>query len=230
MSCCNCFSMLVGNKQGGGAMKIMLVDDHNILRIGLQWLLEKSGNLPIEVTISCDSAKKAIQLARKDPPDLAIVDISMPGIDGIECTGQLHICLPDLPILVLSMHDEPQYALHAFESGATGYLTKKAIATELFTAIKAVYSGKRYLPQEIKDAIAMTAADGRNSRDLVRSLSKREFQVMTNLVRGVTNREIANYYNISTKTVDTYRTRILHKLDVRNNVELTHFAVRHGLC
>jgi two-component system invasion response regulator UvrY len=212
-------------------MKVMLVDDHNIIRIGLQWLLEKSGDFPVQVTISCDSAKKAIQMARKDPPDLAIVDISMPGgMDGIECTDQLRAWLPDLPILVLSMHNEPQYALHAFECGASGYLTKKAITTELFTAIKAVYSGRRYLPQEIKDAIAMTAADGRDCRNLVKSLSKREFQVMTNLVQGVTNREIANNYNLSTKTVDTYRTRILHKLEVRNNVELTHFAVRHGLC
>ncbi len=211
-------------------MNVMLVDDHNIIRIGLQWLLEKSEDLPIKVTISCDSAKKAIQMARKNPPDLAIVDISMPGIDGIECTCQLHAWLPDMAILVLSMHDEPHYALHALESGASGYLTKEAIATELFAAIKAVYSGGRYLPKGIKNAIAMTAADGRDSRNLVKSLSKREFQVMTNLVQGITNREIANHYNLSTKTVDTYRTRILHKLDVRNNVELTHFAVKHGLC
>jgi DNA-binding NarL/FixJ family response regulator len=210
-------------------MKVMLVDDHNMFRNGLEWILRKSDQLPFEVTISSDSGKKALQLAKENRPDVAILDICLPDLDGIECASRLHSYYPDLPILMLSMHDEPQYALHSLESGASGYLTKRAVATDLVSAIKIVYSGKRYLPDHMKDAIAMTAADGRNAGNLITSLSKREFQVMIQLAKGVTNREIAKAYNISVKTVDTYRIRILQKLEVRNNVELTWFAVKQGL-
>lgn len=207
----------------------MLVDDHNMFRSGLEWILLKSDQLPFEVIISSDSGKRALQLAKENPPDLAIIDISMPELDGLECVSQLHAYYPDLPILILSMHDEPQYALHALESGARGYLTKRAVATDLVSAIKTVYSGKRYLPDHMKEAIAMTTADGRNAANLASSLSKREFQVMIQLAKGVTNREIAKTFNISIKTVDTYRSRVLQKLEVRNNVELAWFAVKQGL-
>jgi DNA-binding NarL/FixJ family response regulator len=127
------------------------------------------------------------------------------------------------------MHEEHQYALHAMESGACGYLTKQSAAKELIDAIKAVYNKRKYLPDKIKDEIALAAAEGKKTHDLLTTLSKREFQVMTNLINGLTNREIADMYNLSIKTIDTYRSRILQKLQVRNNVELTRFAANKGL-
>ncbi len=211
-------------------IKVMLIDDHTIFRAGLQWMLENSsGQLPVKVIISTDDGKEAIRLASSNPPDLAIIDISMPRLDGIECTSRLSQRFPDLPILVLSMHEEHQYALHALESGASGYLTKQSAAKDLLNAIIALYNKRKYLPEKIKEQIALAAADGKKSYNLLSSLSKREFQVMINLINGLTNREIADMYNLSIKTIDTYRSRILQKLQVRNNVELTRFAANNGI-
>jgi DNA-binding NarL/FixJ family response regulator len=208
----------------------MLIDDHTIFRAGLQWMLEKSSaQLPVKVIISTDDGKEAIKLAAINPPDLAIIDISMPRLDGIECTARLAERFPDLPILVLSMHEEHQYALHALESGARGYLTKQSAAKDLLSAINALCSGRKYLPEKIKNEIALAAADGRKTQNLLSTLSKREFQVMINLINGLTNREIAEMYNLSIKTIDTYRSRILQKLQLRNNVELTRFAANNGV-
>lgn len=202
----------------------MLIDDHTIFRDGLQWMLENNGGQPIvKVIISTDDGQQAINLAVNNPIDLAIIDISMPRLDGIECTSRLSERLPDLPILVLSMHEEHQYALHALKSGASGYLTKQAPAKDLLNAIVTLYNKHKYLPEKIKEQIALSAADGR------KALSKREFQVMINLINGLTNREIAEMYNLSIKTIDTYRSRILQKLQLRNNVELTRFAANTGI-
>ena len=202
----------------------MLIDDHTIFRDGLQWMLENSRGEPhVKVIISTDDGQKAINLAVDNPVDLAIIDISMPRLDGIECTSRLSERFPDLPILVLSMHEEHQYALHALQSGASGYLTKQAPAKDLLNAIVTLHNKHKYLPDKIKEQIALAAADGK------KSLSKREFQVMINLIDGLTNREIAEMYNLSIKTIDTYRSRILQKLQVRNNVELTRFAANTGI-
>jgi two-component system, NarL family, invasion response regulator UvrY len=192
-------------------------------------LESNSEQFPVKVVISTDDGKEAIKLAASNPIDLAIVDISMPQLDGIECTSRLNQRFPELPILVLSMHEEYQYAMHALESGASGYLTKQSAAQDLMIAINALYNGRKYLPESIKNEIALASVNKKKSPDLLSNLSKREFQVMVNLINGRTNREIAEMYNLSIKTIDTYRSRILQKLEVRNNVELTRFAADNGI-
>ncbi len=208
-------------------MKVLLLDDHHLFREGTKRMLEDNGD--IKVVISTDSGKKALRLAQKNPPELAVVDLSMPEMDGIEFVCRLRSRFPNLPILVLSMHEEAQYALRAFEAGALGYLTKKAIPKDLLSAIKSIKNRVRYIPEEIKDCIAMSSAEGLETLNPLDSLSKREFQVLIGLAEGHTNRDIAQTYNISIKTVDTFRSRLLHKLNLGNNVQLSRFAVRHGL-
>ncbi len=208
-------------------IKVLLVDDHHMFREGTKRVIEEGGTM--KVTISTDSGKKAIRRSKADPPDLAVVDLSMPVMDGIECTDQLHRYFPKLPILVLSMHEEPQYALRVFEAGASGYLTKRALSKDLIVALKTIFRGVRYLPDTMKEEIAMKTAGGLAIKDAVHSLSKREFQILVLLADGYTNREIAASYSISIKTVDTYRARILYKLGLRNNVDIAHFAFKNGL-
>ncbi|MCP4747335.1 MAG: response regulator transcription factor [Desulfobacteraceae bacterium] len=208
-------------------IKVLLVDDHNMFRAGTQRVIEEDSTM--RVSISTDSGKNAITLSKEDPPDLAVIDLSMPGMDGIECTDQLHRYFPKLPILILSMHEEPQYALRAFEAGASGYLTKRALSADLIDALMAIYKGLRYLPESLKEEIAIKTLEGFDTKNIVQSLSKREFQVLVLLAEGFTNREIAESYSISVKTVDTYRARILYKLDLRNNVDIAHFAFKNGL-
>ena len=138
--------------------KVLLVDDHHMFREGTKRMIEEDHMMM--VTISTDSGKKAIRLARENPPDLAVVDLSMPIMDGIECTDRLHHYFPKLPILVLSMHEETQYALRAFEAGAIGYLTKRSLSADLIAALKTILKGIRYLPEKMKDEIAIKTAEG----------------------------------------------------------------------
>lgn len=205
-------------------IKVLLADDHAIVRAGLRRLIEESGEIKV-ITEAADG-EEALQEARKNPPDVAVIDISMPGMDGLEVVGQLRSFLPTLPILVLTMHEEEQYVGRALSAGAMGYVTKRSAPEELVKAIRRLHGGGRFLSDSAAEVLAARAARGKSPLD---ALSNREMQVLRCLALGKTNREIAETYHISVKTVDTYRGRLLAKLGLRNNAELSRFALQHRL-
>ncbi len=212
---------------GDDMIKVLLADDHSIVRAGLRRLVEESQDM--EVVAEAADGKKAIQQVHKTRPDVAVVDISMPDMDGLEVVSQLQSVYPKLPIIILTMYEEEQYVVRAFEAGAMGYLTKKSAPEQLVKAIRKVYAGYRFLTDEAAELLALRVARGAGGRSLLDSLSMRELQVLRRLALGHTNREIAESYHISIKTVDTYRSRLLKKLDLRNNAELSRFAIQNKL-
>ncbi len=208
-------------------IKVLLADDHSIVREGLRRIIEESED--IEVIAEADDGRAAIQLAQEKQPDIAVVDISMPGLDGLEVVSQLKVYRPELPIIILTMHEEEQYVVRAIEAGAMGYVTKRSAPEQLVKAIRQVMGGTRYLTPEASEALALRIAKGTGGRSSLDSLSNRELQVLRRLAMGHTNHEIAEAYSISTKTVDTYRSRLLKKLNLRNNAELSRFAIQNKL-
>ncbi len=208
-------------------IRILLADDHSIVRDGLRRIVEEEGAM--EVVAEASDGKEAIQKVAATRPDVAVVDISMPGFDGLEVVSRLKDSHPDLPVLILTMHEEAQYVVRAIEAGAMGYLTKQSAPEQLVTAIRRIYEGHRYITDEATEALALRIAKGARAKTPLDSLSMRELQVLRRLGMGHTNREIASAYNISIKTVDTYRARLLKKLDLRNNAELIRFAIQNNL-
>ena len=208
-------------------IKVLLADDHSIVRAGLRRIVEESGEM--HVVAEAADGRKAIQLVQKTAPDVAVIDISMPGLDGLEVIAQLQAQHPKLPILVLTMHEEGQYVVRAIQAGAMGYLTKQSAPEQLVKAIRKIYDGQRYITDEAAELLALRVAKGSNGKSPLDSLSMRELQVLRRLAMGHTNREIASAYHISIKTVDTYRARLLKKLGLRNNAELSRFAIQNRL-
>jgi DNA-binding NarL/FixJ family response regulator len=208
-------------------IKVLLADDHSIVRAGLRRIVEESGDM--EVIAEAADGREAIQQAHKQLPDVAVIDISMPVLDGLEVISQLRNYYPKLPILILTMHEEGQYVVRAIEAGAMGYITKQSAPEQLVKAIRKVHSGSRFVTDEAAEALALRVAKGAHGQSPLDSLSMRELQVLRRLAMGHTNREIANAYSISIKTVDTYRSRLLKKLNLRNNAELSRFAIQNRL-
>ena len=208
-------------------IKVLLADDHSIVRAGLFRIVEESEDM--EVIAEAADGREALQEARRKRPDVAVIDISMPGLDGLEVVNQLLSFYPELPILILTMHEEEQYVIRAFEAGAMGYITKKSAPEQLVNAIRKVYGGHRFITTEAAESLALRVAKKSQHQSPLDSLSTRELQVLRRLALGHTNREIAEVYCISIKTVDTYRYRLLKKLSLRNNAELSRFAMQNRL-
>jgi len=208
-------------------IRVLLADDHSIVRAGLCRIVEESGDMT--VVAEAADGKAAILQARKTAPDVAVIDISMPEFDGLEVTARLRDEIPDLPVIILTMHEEEQYVVRAIEAGAMGYITKKSAPEQLVKAIRKVLAGKRYLSPEATESLVLRVARGAKGQSPLDSLSNRELQVMKQLALGNTNREIAAAYNISIKTVDTYRLRLLKKLNLRNNADISRFAIQNHL-
>jgi len=208
-------------------IKVLLADDHSIVRNGLRRIVEESGDMM--VVAEAADGHEAIQQAHGTTVDVAVIDISMPGMDGLEVISQLRSYYPKLPIITLTMHEEEQYVVRAIGAGAMGYITKRSAPEQLVKAIRKVHAGGRYLTEEAAESLALRAASGARGRSPLDTLSNREMQVLRSLALGKTTREIAEGYNISVKTVDTYRFRLLQKLNLRNNAELTRFAIQNGL-
>ena len=208
-------------------IKVLLADDHSIVRAGLRRIVEESGEM--HVVAEAADGREALQLVKETAPDVAVIDISMPGLDGLEVIAQLQAQHPKLPILVLTMHEEGQYVVRAIQAGAMGYLTKQSAPEQLVKAIRKIYKGQRYITDEAAESLALRVAKGSDGKSPLDSLSMRELQVLRRLAMGHTNREIASAYHISIKTVDTYRARLLKKLGLRNNAELSRFAIQNRL-
>jgi DNA-binding NarL/FixJ family response regulator len=208
-------------------IRVLLADDHSIVRDGLRRIVEEDGAMTVVAEAS--DGREALRKIDDSRPDVAVVDISMPGFDGLEVVSRLKDAHPALPVLILTMHEEAQYVVRAIEAGAMGYLTKQSAPEQLVTAIRKLHSGQRYITDEATEALALRIAKGAQAKTPLDSLSMRELQVLRRLGMGHTNREIASAYNISIKTVDTYRARLLKKLDLRNNAELIRFAIQNNL-
>lgn len=208
-------------------IKVLLADDHSIVRAGLRRIVEDCEDM--EVVAEAADGREAIRQAHKKSPDVAVIDISMPNLDGLEVVYQLRVHYPNLPIIILTMHEEEQYVVRAFEAGAMGYITKRSAPEHLEKAVRKVISGFRYLTDEAAELLTLRVARGANAKSPLDSLSMRELQVLRRLAMGHTNREIAESYHISIKTVDTYRSRLLKKLNLRNNAELSRFAMQNRL-
>jgi len=208
-------------------IRVLLADDHSLVRAGLRRIVEESGDM--EVVAEASDGREAIRKTHEILPDVAVIDISMPELDGLEVIAQLQIHHPKLPLLVLTMHEEHQYVIRAIEAGAMGYITKQSAPEQLVKAIRKVHNGARFVSEDAAESLALRVAKGSHGQSTLDSLSMRELQVLRRLALGHTNREIASAYSISIKTVDTYRFRLLKKLNLRNNAELSRFAIQNRL-
>ncbi|MGD9017005.1 MAG: response regulator transcription factor [Desulfobacterales bacterium] len=208
-------------------IRVLLADDHSIVRDGLRRIIEDSGDM--EVVGEAADGRDAIRQIASTQPEIAVIDISMPGLDGLEVVSRLRKEAPDIPVLILTMHEEAQYVVRAIEAGAMGYLTKQSAPEQLVAAIRKIYNGQRYITEDASEALALRVARGSAGQTPLDTLSMRELQVLRRLAMGHTSREIAEAYSISIKTVDTYRARLLKKLDLRNNAELIRFAIQNNL-
>jgi two-component system invasion response regulator UvrY len=208
-------------------IKVLLADDHHVVREGFRRIVEDAEDMM--VIAEAADGREAIEQVKKTSPDVAVIDISMPGMDGLEVISQLRYSHPELPILILTMHEEEQYVVRAISAGAMGYVTKRVAPEQLVEAIRKVHAGRRYLTESAAEMLALRMTRGAGGTSPLDTLSDREIQVLRRLALGHTNREIAEAYNISIKTVDTYRLRLLQKLNLRNNAELTRFAIQAGL-
>ena len=208
-------------------IRVLLADDHSIVRAGLRRLVEDAGDMV--VVAEAADGREAIKKVQECLPDVAVIDLSMSGMDGLEVVQRLFSTHPKLPVLILTMHEEEQYVVRAIEAGAMGYVTKRSAAEQLLKAIRKVHGGGRYLSESASEALAARMAKGTAARSPLDTLSTREIQVLRGLALGKSNREIAETYHISTKTIDTYRARLLKKLNLKNNAELTRFAIQNGI-
>ncbi|HYW93603.1 MAG TPA: UvrY/SirA/GacA family response regulator transcription factor [Gammaproteobacteria bacterium] len=208
-------------------IRVLLVDDHKLVRTGIRRLLADSAD--IEVVAEAESGEQAITLARSHRPQVVLMDVSMPGIGGLEATRKLLHQDPEIRIIALSVHTDDPYPSRLLEAGAAGYLTKDCEAEEIITAIKRVSRGDVYIDADVARNLALSSLPGHGGGNNFQKLSQREMQIMLMVVQGHTIQEISDRLFISPKTVSTYRYRLFEKLGVANDVELTHLAIRHGI-
>ncbi|MCG6898741.1 MAG: UvrY/SirA/GacA family response regulator transcription factor [Gammaproteobacteria bacterium] len=207
-------------------INVMLVDDHDLVRKGIRRLLDDSSG--IKVIAEAPDGEQAIRQVRKQKPDVILMDISMPGIGGLEATRKITQRSPDMKVIVVTVHDDDPFPARLLEAGAAGYITKGCDIDEIIQAIRSVYSGKQYITPGVAQKLALSFVNNQG-KSLLEELTPREVQVMLMVVQGESNREISEKLCLSPKTTSTYRGRLFEKLGVDNDVELTRFAIRHGL-
>jgi DNA-binding NarL/FixJ family response regulator len=208
-------------------MRVLVVDDHAVVREGLKRILARmEGSTYVG---EASNASEALKLVRESNWDCALVDIAMPGETGLELLKKLLREQPDLPVLILSMYPEEQYAVRTLRAGAAGYLTKESAAEQLLVAIHAILRGEKYLSPRMATQIASTVSTAKGGRPPHEELSDREFMVLRLISSGATAGEIARRLSLSVKTVSTYRSRILRKLHLDNTAQLIAYAVKSGL-
>ena len=207
-------------------LSVLVVDDHAVVRTGLKLLL--NGEDQIEVVGEAGNGDEALLRARLLEPDIVLLDVVMPGKNGIEVARELHETLPQIKVLMLSMQDDPTYVREAFGAGAAGYVLKEAADTELVAAVREVARGGRYVHPELGARLAAAEAQARAEADSD-PLSDREREVLRLLALGHTNQEIAKMLYISVRTAETHRAHIMQKLRLSTRAELVRYALEHGL-
>jgi DNA-binding NarL/FixJ family response regulator len=212
-------------------IKVLLADDHAVVRDGLSALLGATEN--IEVAGKAVDGREAVKLAEQLTPDIVVMDISMPGLNGIEATRQIRHNLPLTRVIILSMHDDKENIFQAMEAGAEGYLLKESAGVEVVDAVREVMDGRRYLSRRISDQIVQESLQPvRKSnawKSPIEKLSNREREILQLVAEGKTSAEVADILFISPKTVETYRSRLMVKLGLRDLPSLVRFAIKHGI-
>ena len=207
-------------------IKIFVIDDHAIVREGLKQIIS---NVPdIEIGGEASNGNQALNLVRKNHYNLVLLDIAMPWGGGLELLKQLKSEKPDLPVLMLSMYPEEQYAIRTLKAGASGYLTKESAPDELIAAIRKVHQGGKYVSSSLAEKLAMYL-DTEMEKPVHELLSDREFQVILMIASGKTVSEIASELSLSVKTISTNRSRALTKMGLKTNAEITYYVIKHGL-
>jgi two-component system, NarL family, response regulator NreC len=209
-------------------VRVLVADDHTIVRKGLVNLLLESGEC--EVVAEAADGLEAVEQAQATRPDVAILDLSMPRLTGLEAVRRIHDTLPQTRVLVLTVHEEEEYVLPLVRAGASGYLIKDSAVGELLAAVRALHSGQGYFgPQAARVLAEQYRHPGRGADDPYGALSPREREVFHLVVEGRTTKEIAHALGISVKTADNHRYRLMEKLGVHNTAELVRYAARRGL-
>ena len=206
---------------------VLLLDDHAVVRDGLQALLAAQND--IRVVGSFGDSGRAVQFASEAPPDVAVLDIAMPGLDGIEAARRIHDLCPHTHILMLSMHASPEHVYQALRAGASGYVLKESAGGEVVAAVRAVHSGQRYLSGKISPHVLDDYIRERGPDHPLERLSRRELQVLKLIVEGHTSGQVGALLGLSPKSIDTYRSRMMRKLEIEDLATLVKFAIRHGV-
>ncbi len=206
--------------------KILIVDDHPLVRKGLCEILRE--DISISHLDELDNGNDVLSLVDQTAYDIIILDISLPGRDGLDVLKDLHYYHPEIPVIILSIQSESQYALRALKMGASGCLNKASAPEELVNAVRQVLEGGRYLSSKVSQLL-LEEYSNESADEPHKALSEREYQVMQLLAGGMTSGEISEKLNLSIKTVSTYRTRLLQKMNLKNNAQLTYYAVKNNL-
>jgi DNA-binding NarL/FixJ family response regulator len=210
---------------GAAAMKVLIADDHGIVRSGLRMLLERQ--MDIEVIGEAADGAQARDMAIRERPDLAILDVKMPKLTGLQATREIRAQAPDVAVLILSMYDDERYLFEALKAGASGYVLKAQADSDLLEAVRAVERGEPFLTPEAQRALIKDVLGESSSRD--EELTPREQEVVKLVAEAHTNREIAEILHLSEKTVENHRSNAMRKLGMRDRVELVRYAIRKGL-
>jgi len=206
---------------------ILIADDHEIVRSGLMMMIEPQADMAVKAKAS--SYEQLTDLLKKETFDLLILDLNLGDKNGMESIQSVNAIRPDLPILVLSAYPEEPYALQAFRAGASGYLNKAVISSELLRAIRTVSQGKKYVSPTLEETMLYGTDLEKNETAMTSALSKRELEVLSMIAESKSYKEIASELGVSPKTVSTYRTRILEKLNLSSTSELLRFAFEHDM-
>lgn len=207
-------------------IKILIADDHAIVREGLKQIVAETSDMVVADEVS--SGHEVLAKASKNDYDVLVLDITMPGRNGLDVLKQLKSEKPDLQVLILSIHPEEQYAVRCLKAGASGYLTKESAPDELTAAIRKISQGKKYVTASLAEKLALDLEVGMEKLPH-ETLSDREYEVMCMIASGKTVKGIAEVLFLSERTIRTYRYRILEKMNMKSNTELTHYAIKNGL-
>jgi two-component system, NarL family, invasion response regulator UvrY len=207
-------------------INVIIADDHAILRTGLKQILAETDD--ITVIAEAQTANEAIAFSRNDEADVLLLDISLPDRSGIDALKYIKKDNAKIAVLMLSMHREDQYAVRALKAGAAGYLCKQSASTDLVNAIYTVAKGKKFITPEVAEILA-NQMDAKNEKAPHENLSDREFQTLTLIASGLSVGEIATKLSLSVKTISMYRARLLEKMQLKHNAELTHYAIKNNL-
>lgn len=209
-------------------INVLLVDDHELVRAGIRRILEDIKGINVAGEACC--GEDAVKWCRANPVDVVLMDMNMPGIGGLEATRKIARASSNIKVIMLTIHTENPLPARVMQAGAAGYLSKGAAPKEVVSAIRAVASGQRYIASDIAQQMALSQIEPEKTASPFASLSERELQIMLMITRGQKVNEISESLNLSPKTVNSYRYRMFSKLNISGDVELTHLAIRHGLC
>jgi DNA-binding NarL/FixJ family response regulator len=207
-------------------IRVLIADDHGIVRSGLRMLIERQSDM--SVVAEAEDGVEALSLSQSEGPDVAVLDVSMPRMTGLEAARQVRSHSPDTRVLLLSMHDDDRYFFEGLEAGAAGYVLKRSADDDLIDALRTVASGRTFLSGRTQQSLMREWREGGRS-DVDDGLTPRELEIVKLIAEAYTNRQIAETLNVSEKTVESHRGNVLSKLGMRDRVELVRYAIRRGL-